>query len=286
MKKIKFLPFYLFSLIPIRILYLFSDIAYLIIFYIIKYRRNIVLTNLKNSFPEKDDIKLRKIEKAFYKHFCDTIIETIKIFSISEKNIRKRFIVKNAELIEKYYAQNKSVILYSGHFGNWEELVFLPFFLPHKVLTFYQKLSSNYFEEITKISRERFGLKAIESAQGYKTLLKFSKSNTPTFTFMVGDQSPRQSSAKHWVKFLNQDTAFFMGTERIAKKINQVVVYSEMVKKSRGIYEIEFITLAENMDELKDFELIDKFAEKLESSIKNHPHLWLWSHRRWKLKKQ
>ncbi len=283
--NIKFLPFYLFSLIPIWILYLFSDFAYLLVFYLIKYRRKVVQQNLQNSFPEKTEEELKSIEKAFYKHFCDTIIEAIKVYSISEKQIRKRFRVKNPELIEKYYAQNKSVILYSGHFGNWEHLVFLPFFLPHQVMTFYRKLSNKYFDQITKLSRERFGLIAVESAKGYKTLVNYSKKDILTFTFMVGDQSPRQSNAKHWVHFLNQNTAFFVGSERIAKKIKQVVVYSEMIKKSRGIYEIEFFPLAENMDDLKDFELIDKYAEMLESSIKKHPHLWLWTHRRWKLKK-
>lgn len=281
----KFLPLYLFSLIPIRVLYLFSDFAYFIIYHLIRYRRNVVKTNLQNSFPEKNENELKGIEKEFYKHFCDTIIEAIKVFSISEKQIKKRFFVKNPELIEKYYSQNKSVILYSGHFGNWEQLVFLPFFLPHHVMTFYRKLSSNYFDQITKHSRERFGLEAIESGKGYRALVKKAKEEIPTFTFMVGDQSPRQSSAKHWVQFLNQDTAFYVGTERIAKKINQVVIYSEMIKKSRGVYEIEFFPLAENMDDLKDFELIDKFANSLETSIKKHPHLWLWTHRRWKLKK-
>lgn len=283
--KIKFLPFYIFSLIPIQILYLFSDFAYLIVFYLIRYRRKVVLMNLHNSFPNKKEKEIKAIEKAFYKHFCDTIIEAIKVYTISEKQIKKRFTVKNPELIEKYYAQNKSVILYSGHFGNWEHLVFLPFFLPHKVMTFYKRLSNKYFDQIIKESRERFGLVAVESGKGYKTLVKYAKEDILTFTFMVGDQSPQANSAKHWVQFLNQDTAFFVGTERIAKKINQIVIYSEMIKKSRGIYEIEFFPLAENMDHLKDFELIDKFAEKLESSIKKHPHQWLWSHRRWKLKK-
>lgn len=283
--NIKFLPFYLVSRIPIRILYLVSDFIYFLVFHILKYRRKVVSTNLLNAFPEKSEKEIRKIEKDFYSHFCDTILEAIKVYSISEKQIKKRFTVKNPELIEEYFKQKRSIILYTGHFGNWEHLVFLPFFLPHQVMTFYRKLSSKYMDQITKLSREGFGVVAVESGNGYRALINYAKKEIPTFTFMLGDQSPRQSNAKHWVKFLNQDTAFFVGTERIAKKINQVVIYSEMIKKSRGVYEIEFFPLSENMDALKDSELIDKFAEKLESSIKKYPHLWLWTHRRWKLKK-
>ena len=286
MKIIKFLPFYLFSLIPLRVLYLLSDFFFLLVYYVIRYRRKVVSTNLLHSFPDKDKKELRSIEKGFYKHFCDTMIEALKVLTISERVIKKRFIVKNPELIEKYFNQNKSVILYSGHLGNWEWLVFLPFFLPHQVMTFYKKQSNKYFNQLLKLSRERFGVIAVESGKGYKSLVEQTRNKNLTFTFMVGDQSPRNLNEKHWVNFLNRETAFFVGTERIAKKLNQVVVYSQMIKKSRGVYEIEFFTLAENMDELKQSELIDRYAKELESSITTYPHLWLWSHRRWKLRKE
>lgn len=285
MKYLKFFPFYILSLIPLPILFLISDFVYLVIYYGIKYRRDVVRTNLKNSFPDKSAIEIVQIEKKFYRHFCDITFESIKGLTISKKAIAKRVHIKNKELIDELYGQQKNIIMYTSHYGNWEWLIFLQLFLPYQVQIFYQKLSNNYFNDLLLLIRSRYGSLMVQSSQGYKTMVKSQQEGTLTLTCIVGDQSPKKTSSQHWVKFLNQETAFFIGTDRIAEKLNQTVIFASFHKPRRGQYEIEFIPLADNPDQSKGFGIIDEYAEVLENTITQRPELWLWSHKRWKLTK-
>lgn len=281
--KIKFLPIYAFSLLPMFILYLLSDLTYFVVYYLIKYRRGVTYNNLKNSFPFKNENEIQAIEKAFYRHFCDIFIESIKILTISKKELHLRFIVRNPELIQKYYDKKRSITLYTAHQGNWEWLAFLPLFMPYQAIALYYPQSSKYFDTLMKIIRERFGVLCVESNKGYKTITGFSERNILTMSYIIGDQSPSGGSTKHWTQFLNQDTAFLIGADRIAKKRNQVVIFPSFSKTKRGVYEIEFKLIEEEPQLINSIEIIDKYAALLEEAILASPEMWLWSHRRWKL---
>jgi len=280
--KIKLLPVYTVSILPMFILYLLSDLLFIVVFYLIKYRRRVVYNNMKNSFPDKSESEIRHIEKDFYRHFCDILFEMVKILTISKKEIQTRFLVKNPGLIQKLYNEKRSITLYTAHQGNWEWLAFLPLFIPYQVIALYHPQSSKYFDELMKTIRERFGVICVESGKGYKTILEFNARNILTMNYIIGDQSPSGSSTKHWVRFLNQDTAFLIGADRIAKKSKHAVIFPSFRKIKRGCYELEFKVIEEEPWLLNSQEIIDKYAALLEATILVSPEMWLWSHRRWK----
>lgn len=281
--RIKYLPIYAVSMLPMFVLYLLSDFAFFVLYFLVRYRRVVVKKNLKNSFPAKTESEIKSIEKAFYRHFCDIFIESIKILTISKKELHKRFNVKNPELIQKYFDKKRSITLYTAHQGNWEWLAFLPLFIPYQAIALYYPQANKYFDTLMKTIRERFGVLCIESNRGYKTISGFAERNIPTISYIIGDQSPAGGSTKHWTRFLNQDTAFLIGADRIAKKKNQVVIFPSFRKIKRGIYEIEFKLIEEEPQLINSIEIIDKYAALLQEAIFVSPEMWLWSHKRWKL---
>ena len=283
MKKLKFLPFYFFSLFPLSCLYLISDICFIAVFHLFRYRREVVRTNLINSFPNKSITEIKVIERKFYQHFCDIVFESIKALTINKKSISKRFHLKNKELIEQFHKENRNIIMYAAHYGNWEWLSFLPLFLSYKTTSFYKPLSNKYFDQLMKLLRSRFGVLCFESGNGYKTLLKLDQKNILSLNCIIGDQSPLKSPTNYWKIFLNQKTAFLIGADKIARKSNQVVIFPFFQKIKRGIYEITFKIITEFPKQNATHEIIDKYAQVLEKNINNSPELWLWSHRRWKL---
>ena len=285
MKHLKFFPFFVLSIVPFWLLYLLSDVIFIFVYRIFKYRRVVVRGNLERSFPDKTIPEIIEIEKKFYHHFCDLAFESIKILSMSNPSITKRFKITNQDFIEELYDQKKSIIMYTSHYGNWEWLSFLPLLIPYHVQTFYQKLSNNYFDQFMLMLRSNHGADGIESKQGYKSMVKLKQDKKMALTCIIGDQSPKKHSSKHWVNFLNQDTAFLVGADRIAEKLNQTVIFVSFTKPSRGKYEITFIPMQRNEDKEKGETLIDQYAKLLEKNIHKTPELWLWSHRRWKRKR-
>ncbi|MCK9423786.1 MAG: lysophospholipid acyltransferase family protein [Bacteroidales bacterium] len=284
--RIKYLPFFLASLLPLNVLFLFSTLGFLIIFYVLKLRREVTLENLTKSFPEKDIHEIRRIEKAFYKHFCDLFIEAVKLLTISETSIKKRFHINNPEILNNCYDLNKSVIFYTAHIGNWEWLGSIPLHTRHHVLAFYQPQTSKYFNNLMNILRGRFGCRMVESGKGYKTMMELSDTNILTLAIMVGDQSPVPEGSKRWMTFLNQETAFVKGADRIAKKSGQTVIFPSVWKVKRGYYEVELMVLYDGSDNQSPDDIIESYAKHLELAIIGSPDQWLWSHRRWKLKKE
>jgi Kdo2-lipid IVA lauroyltransferase/acyltransferase len=285
-KKTKYFPVYLLSHLPMSVMYQLSNLTYLILYYVVGYRKKTVRENLVGSFPDKHFDEIVRIEKDFYRHFSDLLVESAKFITISKSDIKQRFTVKNPELFEKYYNEGRSVIMYTAHLGNWEWLAALPLWLPHKVTTFYQPLASSYFEELMKTSREKFGAIAVPSGQGYKKLVEFASQEILTATCIIGDQRPKRKSSTHRVRFLNRDTDFLIGADRIAKKSNQPVVFCLVKKVSRGRYALELVPIEENPLEAPSEQIIDAYARELEKAILDQPHLWLWTHKRWKTKPQ
>ncbi len=278
---LKYAPFYLLSLLPFWIIYGIARFAYFLLFYVAGYRKKVVFQNLRNSFPDKSEKEIKEDAQKFYKHFCEVFLEAVKLLTISPKNIKKRYSFKNPELLNNLYKEEKSIILYSAHFGNWEWMSCLPLYTPYKFMSFYQKQSNKYFNDFMLLLRERFGNQCIESQSGFKELVKNNREGNLTITYVIGDQSPMTKSSMHWTTFLNQDTAFLVGADRMAKKCNQLLVYPHVTQPKLGYYEIEFKIIP--MEDESD--PIELYARLLEKNIKQQPELWLWSHRRWKRKR-
>ncbi len=282
-RKAKFFPFYLLAVLPFSVLYLLSDLLFLLFYYVLRYRRKVVFENIKKSFPHKNDREIREISKGYYKHLCDVIFESIKRLTISENTIKKRLKIVNPEMISSHLENQQGVLLYTAHQGNWEWLVFVPLFLPYPSNTFYRPVKNRYFDELFKLMRERFAVNLITEREGYKKILEGQGKSEFAMNCVIGDQSPSLHSAKHWATFLNRNTAFYLGAEQLAKKTGQAVIFPYFKKTGRGHYELEFKLLEERPQVLQDHSIIDQYAKELEAVIQDSPEQWLWSHRRWKL---
>ncbi|MFH1319937.1 MAG: lysophospholipid acyltransferase family protein [Bacteroidota bacterium] len=280
----------LISLLPFSVLYVFSDFLYILTYYLIGYRKKVVMSNLENAFPEKSGKEIELIAQKFYKNFCDLIIEVIKSLTISEKQIRKRFLFINREILDELYHQNKSVIAVQGHCFNWEWTIMMgPKQGKHKRYVVYKPLSNKFFDNVILDLRSRFETEMILMYKTYdlieknETLLRSSKKDTQPSCYQFGaDQTPMKHKAEYWTNFLNQDTPVFLGAEKIAKEWNIPVVFLNVQKVKRGYYEVEFIKLFDNSNETSQFEITEKHVRVLEEIIIAKPENWLWSHRRWK----
>ncbi|HWY38746.1 MAG TPA: lysophospholipid acyltransferase family protein [Bacteroidia bacterium] len=280
------IPFiYLISALPFWLFYGFSDLFFVMIFYVAGYRKKVVLENLRRSFPEKSEEELKKIRIKFYRFFCDFVLETLKTLTISRRSMLKRCrLNKDAvALFDKYHREKKSFIIVMGHYGNWEwagntfSLTGL-----HQLYVIFHPLSNKHFNNLIIKMRTRFGTKLIEMRNTIRDML--SKRNELSATAFIADQTPPPESA-YWTKFLNQDTPVFWGTEKIARKINYPIVFVNVKRVKRGYYEISAETLVENPAGTAEGQISEMHTRRLEQEIIKQPELWLWSHRRWKHKK-
>ncbi len=269
------------SLLPFPILYGVSNVLYVVFYYGIGYRKYIILGNIRNSFPEKNEKEHIEICKKFYKHFCDLILESIKTFTISEKEVRKRVVCKNPELINKYYDQKQSVIIAGGHYNNWEIFaVGIDALIKHKVIGIYKPLSNKYFDKKMRNTRSKYGLYMISTKEVKKVFNE--EINNPTATIFAIDQSPSNPKTCYWMNFLNQDTAVLFGTEKFAKEYNYPVLYGRINKEKRGHYSFELFETGNHPQDTAYGEITEKTTRMLEEDIRKIPEYWLWSHRRWK----
>lgn len=280
------LPFlYLISLLPFWLLYPVSDFFFVILYYVLGYRKKVVMENLRNSFPEKSEAELKKIGIAFYRYLCDLFLETFKTLTVSKKSMLKRCIM-NAEaqkLFDEYYAQNKSIILVMGHYGNWEWAGNVFDNSKHQLYVLYHQLSHPYFNRLIIKMRLRFGTKLIEMKSTLRDMVANRKDITATA--FIADQTPFPENA-YWTNFLNQDTPVFTGTEKIAQKFNYPVIYVSIKRWRRGHYEIFAELLFDSPKETKEGEISEAHTRRLEKDIMQQPEIWLWSHRRWKYKRK
>jgi len=268
------------SKLPLPIIYLLSDILYLI-FLIFRYRKKVVVENLKRSFPEKTKSERYVIQRKFYRHFADIIAEGIKNLSISESELRKRYVVKNSEILEQLYMQNKSVLLVSGHYNNWEWLICAQNFLfSHQAMGIGMPMTSKFWDKKINEQRQRFGMIVVHSKNFKEYIDKFS--NTPLAILTLFDQSPGDSRKSYWMNFLNQQTAVLFGTEMMAHKYNFAVVFYRTKKIKRGFYEMELQLISENPRNKQWGEITEECNHLLEKEIIQKPQYWLWSHKRWK----
>jgi KDO2-lipid IV(A) lauroyltransferase len=274
-----------FSILPSRVLFTISDFSFYILYYLVKYRREVVSTNLKNSFPEKSADELKIIEMKSYRHFLDIIFEVLKMFTMSpsQKLSRCKIDPEAIKLLDDLYLKGKSVILVMGHYGNWE---YYPFRIPSpntlQPYAIYHPISNPYINKALASMRTLTGCKLYTMAESIKGMLTNRKEQS--LTLFLADQAPSPNGA-FWMQFMNQDTPVFNGAEKIAQKLGMAVIYGHTEKTERGKYIFYCELICDDATKTLPGEITTTHVRLLEKNIRKAPEFWLWTHRRWKHKR-
>jgi KDO2-lipid IV(A) lauroyltransferase len=273
------------TLLPLRILYIFSDVLYFVLYHIVSYRRTVVENNLKNSFPEKTDEERKVIEKKFYRHLADVIIETLKLTHMSKKEQIKRFTYTNLEIIDKLREEKRDIIAVLGHYNNWEWPTLLPNYLKYKTIIIFKPLQNKYFNDFMNNQRSKFGIVLTPTSHVIRDIIENRRKNINTLSVFISDQIPAKGDIKYWTTFLNQDTAVYTGAGKIAAKYDIAIVFFHIQKIKRGYYNLDIELLHDHTEGLSENLITETHVRRLEEIIKEKPEFWIWSHRRWKHKK-
>lgn len=280
---------YLLSLLPMWLHYLFSDILYLIIAHVVRYRHRVVWKNLSTSYPDKSEQELKKLQRQFYRHMCDLVAETIKYTTISDKNIMRRMTFKGSEQVAEILNGGQSVALLLGHYGNWEWVSSLVLWLRPLVNEnvimgqIYHPLENKVFNRVVLKTRGRMGSDSVAKNDTLRWILGNKRDGHPTILGYINDQVPKWENIHHWLTFLNhKDTPVFTGIERIVHSQNQAAVYVDVKHVGRGRYECEYHVITCHPEQMGEFELTNIYFQRMEQTINRAPQYWLWSHNRWK----
>lgn len=274
-----------FSALPFRVQYMAGDILALLLQYVARYRRKVVRENLHNSFPEKTVSELRTIERKFYHYLADSFVETFSQVNLSVEEHKKRMVYKNIDLLDKYNAQGKAVLIAMGHYANWEICSSMALHTKMTILAIYKKINNPYFDRFYQQLRSSRGVVPVPMEEILRKILEYHSRKIPTGTMFLVDQRPLRKNIRYWCSFLNQETPIYLGIEKIAHKINAAVVFLKITPTKRGYYEAEFIPICDDPAESPEFEITEKHVRILEEIIRERPEYWLWSHRRWRHKK-
>lgn len=270
------------SLLPLRVMYIFTDLFFLLLITVIPYRRKVVRENIKRSFPKKTNRERKKIEHKFYRHLTDLLAEGTKNMSISKTQLLKRFTVTNPEILNNLFTKNKDVLLVSGHLNNWEWLITAQDLLfKHQAVGIGMPLSNPFWNKKLTERRSRYGMKVIHSKIVHDF---FENKKDCTATLVLTDQSPGNERKCYWTDFLQQPTGIIFGPEMLANQYNQAVIYFVIQKVKRGYYEMTLTPITTEPRTLPYGEITEQFVRLFEASIEKEPENWLWSHKRWKKK--
>jgi KDO2-lipid IV(A) lauroyltransferase len=271
---------YVFSLLPLRVLFIFSDLVYLLLYYVFGYRKKVVMDNLLQAFPEKTDKERKTIAKKFYRNFTDNWIETIKLLSISKTALNKR-VSSNVDVFYQLHKEGRSVQLNLGHFFNWEYMtLYTGINQPYTFLTVYLPQSSKMTNRLFLHLRSRWGNPQLPATDMARAIIPWRKKQH--LLALGADQSPPLGEFAYWLYFLNRPTAFLKGPEKFARLQQVPVVMMTTTKPKRGHYHFEYFLLADHPKEMNEGELMRQYAKHLEENIKLQPEIYLWSHKRWK----
>ena len=275
----------LLSYLPFWAIYILSDTLYLLIKYVVKYRKKVIVENLSLSFPEKSKKEILQLTEKFYRHFCDLALETVKMHSLSEEQIKKRIKFKGIDVVEDCFNQGKNIIMLGMHYNNWEWASASQLFTRYLVLMIYNPARGNQaFEKYINHSREKWGGLCIPVHKSARSAFQFNQRGQQTGLWLAADQTPGANS-QFWTIFLNRETPFFTGPEKIAKKTNQPIFFGYVRKIKRGYYEAEFLKLFDNPNNVSGDDIMLGYVRKMEEVIRKEPEYYLWSHRRWKHKR-
>ncbi len=280
--KIKLFPFWLLSLLPLRMLYLFSDFLFVVTYYLVRYRRKIVSLNLKNSFPKKSQKELVKIERRFYRYLTDYFIESIYMANMSIRECLNRYNFTNLEVIKKYIENGQDLILGTAHYGNWEWATCSAQLIDYKCLGVYRPLSNGLFDRFFVYLRSKYGGYPIKVKDTLRTIVEARNNNERFGLYLVGDQRPIKEDLKYWTTFLNQDTPVISGIDRLSRKFNTPVFYMNIERIGRGYYNVKFDLISKKPNEEKEMDIAKKYIRLVEKTIIKQPEFWLWTHKRWR----
>ncbi len=276
---------HLLSRIPMWGLYRLSDLLYVLAYHVVRYRRRVVRENLDNSFPDRTEAERRQIERRFYRFFCDYVVETVKFMTMTPEEMKRRMQVKGVEQMDQELDRQPFCFLMLGHYGNWEWISSIVLWSRRHCAQLYTPLHNTTFDHIFYEMRSRFGGENISKYDALRRILTLKRQGVPTHIGFISDQSPRPNSIHDWMQFLHQDTPIFTGAERIGKKVGAAAYFVHITRPRRGYYECTLERLTSDMAEYPDYELTERYMRRLEQEINEAPHLWLWTHRRWKHKR-
>lgn len=281
---------YALSKLPACIHYFNSTWLSVLLFYVIRYRRRLVHKNIKESFPHLTDKERWLIERRFYLHFCDVLVESVMYFGMTEKQMRKRMRFINTHLIDESVRRGRTCGCYLGHYGNWEWVSSIPLWVDKnfgQVVQLYHPLENKMLGRIIGYTRQRFGGKNIPVNESLRHMVRYRREGKPLVIGFIADQVPMWNNIHHFVPFLNHpDTPVFTGPERLMKQLDMDVYFLDIRQERRGYYTVEVVPITNTPKEHPDFWITDQYNRMLEKEIMDSPALWLWSHNRWKRTKE
>lgn len=271
------------TLLPLRILYVFSDMLFLILYYFPGYRREVTAMNLRNSFPGKNDEELKKIERRFYRHFADLFIETLKLTHLSNNQLKKRVTVTNPDVLNKPLLTGRDLLVIHSHYNNWEWVTcLLPLYAHLTSASVYKPLQNKYFDRFLNRFRTRNGGTLVSMTGILRTVINNNNNNQRTAYGFIADQTPAKPFIKYRTIFLNQETPVHLGPEKIAEKYDMSVAFLNVTKIKRGHYKLTIELLFEHTRGIPEHIITDTHVRRLEEIIREKPEYWIWTHRRWK----
>ena len=273
---------WLISILPFRIFYWFSDFIYVIVYYIIGYRKKTVKENLVLALPHLTNKERLEIEKKSYHHLCDLFLEMIKTMSISADEMNRRFMVTNIELVKEYEKKGKSAILLASHYASWEWLLSINEKTKFKGIGVYKKIANKYFDKLLRDIRSKYNADLVETKDTISLIAENQRKGILSIYGLASDQSPKLNRAFHWDKFMGIEVPVHTGAEMLAKKYDLNVLFVKVKKVKRGFYEATFIPITDNPKLLPDFEITSTFLREVEKQILEAPEYYFWTHKRWK----
>jgi len=273
------------SILPFSLLYLVSDFVYYIVYYLIGYRKKTVRENLALALPHLSDQERLVIEKKFFHHLCDIFLEMIKTMTISEAEMRKRYSFTNLEIYSELEKKGKSVALMCAHYASYEWLVSMNAYTKFEAYGIYKKIKNPYFDKLVREIRSKFKATLITTKETIPTIIKNSQIKKMALYGFASDQSPRANAAYHWTHFMSIETPVHTGAEMLAKRYNMNVLFLDTKKVKRGYYVSTFKILSENASEVPNYDITDQFIKLVEQQIYAAPEYYLWTHKRWKLRR-
>lgn len=273
------------SKLPLRVLYCISDVLYLLVYYVVRYRRSLVRQNLTSSFPDMSAEEVMKTEKEFYAFFCDYMVETLKLLTISESEIRRRMRFEGCDMLMRYIREGRSAAIYMGHCCNWEWVTSLALWLGPEAtcMQIFHPLENDAANRLFKHIRSRFGHYNVAMIDTLRQIIRHRNAGQHMVIGFIADQTPLWSNIHYWTEFLNHPkTPVFTGTERIVRRCDFVVATMTLRRERRGYYVAKFELLTDAPNSLPENEITERATRTLEAAIRRQPPYWLWSHNRWK----
>lgn len=274
---------WLISILPFRLFYLVSDFVFLLVYYVIRYRRKTVTENIQLVFPEKREAEVAVIRKKFYRHMCDMFLEMIKSLSISNEQLKKRFTFTNLEEVRRLEKLDKSLIVMCGHYASYEWMNSLQLYnIQFRAYGIYKRVANRYFDKLARDIRGKFDGELISTLEARKRIKANEEKGLKGIYAMIADQSPKKNRIKYWTDFLGVNVPVFMGSEKMAREHDMAVTYLHVEKVKRGYYRATFLNITDSPQKEPDYYITKHFIELLEEQIKQAPEYYLWTHKRWK----